>query len=60
MQAWKSIINFVYVLPERLSSLWQVQCVAPCGSEQVHHKHQTYESVKSVKGLSYRKQKIFL
>lgn len=27
MQAWKSIINFVYVLPERLSSLCQAQCV---------------------------------
>lgn len=27
MQTWKSIINFVYVLPERPSSLWQAQCV---------------------------------
>lgn len=26
-QAWKSIISFVYVFPERLSSLWQCQGV---------------------------------
>lgn len=40
-------------------------CDVPCDSEQVHHAHakdlsKTYESVKSVNGLSYRKQKVFL
>lgn len=27
MQVWKNIINFVYVFPEKLSSLRQIQCL---------------------------------
>lgn len=56
-----------YVCPPQDTQFFVVGpvCDNPCGSERVHHAHakvlaKTYESVKSVNRISYRKQNIFL
>lgn len=50
MQAQKGIINFVYDLPEKPSSLWQVQCVMflVTLNKPIMHMQKAYQRLMSL------------